>query len=73
MRLKFLPSILLMMALLSQTAYSVTDTEFNEMKEQLQNALMKIQALEQVQKQQSSVEKSGVVKTKSKSGLTIDT
>lgn len=73
MRLKFLPSILLMMAFLSQTAYSVTDTEFNEMKEQLQNALMKIQALEQVQKQQSSVEKSGVVKTKSKSGLTIDT
>ena len=64
MRLKFLPSILLMMAFLSQTAYSVTDTEFNEMKEQLQNALMKIQALEQVQKQQSSVEKSGVVKTK---------
>ena len=73
MRSKFLPSILLMMAVLTQTAYSVTDTEFNEMKEQLQNALMKIQALEQVQKQQSSVEKSGVVKTKSKSGLTIDT
>jgi hypothetical protein len=62
-----------MMAFLTQPAYSVTDAEFNEMKEQLQNALMKIQALEQVQKQQSSINKSGVVKTKSKSGLTINT
>ena len=73
MRSKFLPSILLMMAFLIQPAYSVTDAEFNEMKDQLQNALMKIQALEQVQKKQSSGKKSGVVKTKSKSGLTIDT
>ena len=73
MRSKFLPSILLMMAFLTQPAYSVTDAEFNEMKDQLQNALMKIQALEQVQKKQSSGKKSGVVKTKSKSGLTIDT
>ena len=73
MRLKYLPSIVVMMAFLTHPAYSVTDAEFNEMKEQLQNALMKIQALEQVQKQQSSSNKSGVVKTKSKSGLTINT
>ena len=49
MRSKFLPSIIVMMAFLTQPAYSVTDAEFNEMKEQLQNALMKIQALEQNQ------------------------
>ena len=73
MRSKFLPSIIVMMAFLIQPAYSVTDAEFNEMKEQLQNALMKIQALEQNQNKKSSGEKSNVVKTKSKSGLTIDT
>tara|TARA_B100000989_G_scaffold149499_1_gene111471 strand:- start:523 stop:1887 length:1365 start_codon:yes stop_codon:yes gene_type:complete len=74
MRSKFLPSIVvIMMAFLTQPAHSVTDAEFNEMKEQLQNALMKIQALEQVQKQKNSDKKSGVVKTKSKSGLTINT
>ena len=73
MRLKFLPSIILMMAFITQPAYSITEAEFSEMKEQLQNALMKIQVLEQAQKQQSSINQSGVVKTKLKSGLTIDT
>ena len=73
MRLKFLPSIILMMAFVTQPAYSITEAEFSIMKEQLQNALMKIQVLEQAQKQQSSINQSGVVKTKLKSGLTIDT
>ena len=73
MKSKLLLPVFAMVALMIQPAYSVTEAEFYEMQEQLQNALMKIQALEQVQKQQSSGKKSGVVKTKSKSGLTINT
>ena len=73
MKSKLLLPVFAMVAIMIQPAYSVTEAEFYEMQEQLQNALMKIQALEQVQKQQSSGKKSGVVKTKSKSGLTINT
>jgi plasmid rolling circle replication initiator protein Rep len=42
------------------------------MQEQLQNAIMKINAMEQVIKSKAD-NKSGSVKTKSKKGLTIDT
>ena len=63
---KFLSSILVMMILFAQPAYSVTDAEFNEMKEQLQNALMKIQALEQVQKKHSSGKKVVLLKQNQK-------
>ena len=73
MKSKLLLPVFAMVAIMIQPAYSVTESEFYEMQEQLQNALMKIQALEQVQKQKSSGKKSGVVKTKSKSGLTINT
>ena len=73
MKSKLLLPVFAMVAIMIQPAYSVTEAEFYEMQEQLQNALMKIQALEQVQKQKSSGKKSGVVKTKSKSGLTINT
>ena len=59
-------------SLMAQPAYSVTEAEFYKMQEQLQNALMKINAMEQSMKQGKG-EKSGVVKTKSKKGLTIDT
>ena len=73
MKSKLLLPVFAMVAIMIQPAYSVTESEFYEMQEQLQNALMKIQALEQVQKSKSSGKKSGVVKTKSKSGLTINT
>ena len=73
MKSKLLLPVFAMVAIMIQPAYSVTEAEFYEMQEQLQNALMKIQALEQVQKSKSSGKKSGVVKTKSKSGLTINT
>ena len=73
MKSKLLLPVFAMVAIMIQPAYSVTEAEFYEMQEQLQNALMKIQALEQVQKQQNSGKKSGVVKTKSKSCLTINT
>ena len=73
MKSKLLLPVFAMVAIMIQPAYSVTEADFYEMQEQLQNALMKIQALEQVQKSKSSGKKSGVVKTKSKSGLTIDT
>lgn len=72
MKLRLLLPLTALVALISQPAYSVTEAEFYKMQEQLQTALMKIQALEQVQKQRSE-KKSGIVKTKSKKGLTIDT
>ena len=72
MKLRLLLPLTALVALISQPAYSVTEAEFYKMQEQLQTALMKIQALEQVQKQVSE-KKSGIVKTKSKKGLTIDT
>lgn len=72
MKLRLLLPLTALVALISQPAYSVTEAEFYKMQEQLQTALMKIQALEQVQKQRSK-KKSGIVKTKSKKGLTIDT
>ena len=72
MKLRLLLPLTALVALISQPAYSVTEAEFYKMQEQLQIALMKIQALEQVQKQRSE-KKSGIVKTKSKKGLTIDT
>ena len=72
MKLRLLLPLTVLVALISQPAYSVTEAEFYKMQEQLQTALMKIQALEQVQKQRSE-KKSGIVKTKSKKGLTIDT
>ena len=72
MKLRLLLTLTVLVALISQPAYSVTEAEFYKMQEQLQTALMKIQALEQVQKQRSE-KKSGIVKTKSKKGLTIDT
>ena len=72
MKLRLLLPLTVLVALISQPAYSVTEAEFYKMQEQLQTALMKIQALEQVQKQ-GSEKKSGIVKTKSKKGLTIDT
>ena len=72
MKLRLLLPLTVLVALISQPAYSVTEAEFYKMQEQLQIALMKIQALEQVQKQRSE-KKSGIVKTKSKKGLTIDT
>lgn len=72
MKLRLLLPLTALVALISQPAYSVTEAEFYKMQEQLQTALMKIQALEQAQKQRSE-KKSGIVKTKSKKGLTIDT
>ena len=72
MKLRLLLPLTALVALISQPAYSVTEAEFYKMQEQLQIALMKIQALEQVQNQRSE-KKSGIVKTKSKKGLTIDT
>ena len=72
MKLRLLLPLTALVALVCQPAYSVTEAEFYKMQEQLQTALMKIQALEQVQKQRSE-KKSGIVKTKSKKGLTIDT
>ena len=72
MKLRLLLPLTALVALISQPAYSVTEAEFYKMQEQLQTALMKIQALEQAQKQLSE-KKSGIVKTKSKKGLTIDT
>ena len=72
MHLRLLLPLTALVVLISQPAYSVTEAEFYKMQEQLQTALMKIQALEQVQKQRSE-KKSGIVKTKSKKGLTIDT
>ena len=72
MKLRLLLPLTALVALVCQPAYSVTEAEFYKMQEQLQTALMKIQALEQVQKQ-GSEKKSGIVKTKSKKGLTIDT
>ena len=72
MKLRLLLPLTALVVLISQSAYSVTEAEFYKMQEQLQTALMKIQALEQVQKQRSE-KKSGIVKTKSKKGLTIDT
>lgn len=72
MKLRLLLPLTALVALISQPAYSVTEAEFYKMQEQLQTALMKIQALEQVQKQRSE-KKSEIVKTKSKKGLTIDT
>ena len=72
MKLRLLLPLTVLVALISQPAYSVTEAEFYKMQEQLQTALMKIQALEQAQKQRSE-KKSGIVKTKSKKGLTIDT
>ena len=72
MKLRLLLPLTALVALISQPAYSVTEAEFYKMQEQLQTALMKIQALEQVQKQ-GSEKKSGIVKTKLKKGLTIDT
>ena len=72
MKLRLLLPLTALVALICQPAYSVTEAEFYKMQEQLQTALMKIKALEQVQKQRSE-KKSGIVKTKSKKGLTIDT
>ena len=72
MKLRLLLPLTALVALVCQPAYSVTEAEFYKMQEQLQTALMKIQALEQAQKQRSE-KKSGIVKTKSKKGLTIDT
>ena len=72
MKLRILLPLTVLVTLISQPGYSVTEAEFYKMQEQLQTALMKIQALEQVQKQRSE-KKSGIVKTKSKKGLTIDT
>ena len=72
MKLRLLLPLTALVALISQPAYSVTEAEFYKMQEQLQTALMKIQALEQAQKQRSE-KKSGIVKTKSKKGLTINT
>ena len=72
MKLRLLLPLTALVASISQPAYSVTEAEFYKMQEQLQTALMKIQALEQVQKQ-GSEKKSGIVKTKLKKGLTIDT
>ena len=67
MKLRLLLPLTALVALVCQPAYSVTEAEFYKMQEQLQTALMKIQALEQVQKQRSE-KKSGIVKTKSKKG-----
>jgi len=71
MRIKFLMFTIVAL-LIAKPAYSVTEAEFYKMQEQLQNALMKINAMEQSMKQ-SKGEKSGVVKTKAKKGLTINT
>ena len=68
MKLRILLPLTVLVTLISQPGYSVTEAEFYKMQEQLQTALMKIQALEQVQKQ-GSEKKSGIVKTKSKKGL----
>jgi len=72
MKSKIIMSVAFAASLMAQPAYSVTEAEFYKMQEQLQNALMKINAMEQSMKQGKG-EKSGVVKTKSKKGLTIDT
>lgn len=61
-----------MLSILAQPVYSVTDEEVASMQEKLQDALMKIEALEQTQKQLSKP-KSDAVVTKSKKGLSIDT
>ena len=45
MKSKLLLPVFAMVAIMIQPAYSVTEAEFYEMQEQLQNALMKIQAL----------------------------
>jgi phosphate-selective porin OprO/OprP len=71
MKLKLLLPVA-MAALMIQPAYSVTEYEFQEMQEKLQNAIIKINAMEQVIKSKAD-NKSGSVKTKSKKGLTIDT
>ena len=72
MKLKLLLPVLIMVALISEPAYSVTDAEFYKMQQQLKIALMKISALEENQKQSSDNKKS-LVKTKSKKGLYINT
>lgn len=72
MKSKIIMSVAFAASLMAQPAYSVTEAEFYKMQEQLQNALMKINAMEQSMKQGKG-KKSGVVKTKSKKGLTINT
>ena len=60
MKLKLLvPAILSI--LIVNPSYSVSEQEFNEMKVLLQNALIKINALEQAQKQNLSNSKSNVI------------
>ena len=68
MKLKLLLPVLTMVILIAESAYSVTDAEFYKMQEQLKTALMKINALEQIQKQ-SSDNKKGLVQSKSKKEL----
>ena len=50
MKLKLLVPVILSI-LIVNPSYSVSEQEFNEMKELLQNALIKINALEQARKQ----------------------
>ncbi len=71
MKAKFLAFTMIVL-FVAKPSYSVTESEFYKLKEQLQNALIKINALEQSVEQSKDME-SGVVKTKSKQGLTIDT
>ena len=60
MKLKLLVPVILSI-LIVNPSYSVSEQEFNEMKELLQNALIKINALEQAQKQNLSNSKSNVI------------
>ena len=60
MKLKLLGPVILSI-LIVNPSYSVSEQEFNEMKELLQNALIKINALEQAQKQNLSNSKSNVI------------
>jgi len=60
MKLKLLVPVILSISIVNPS-YSVSEQEFNEMKELLQNALIKINALEQAQKQNLSNSKSNVI------------